>query len=37
MNSDGHLSIGAIVFPDVDQFDFTGPFEVFSRLPSSTF
>jgi len=31
-----HLRIGAIVFPKVDQFDFTGPFEVLSRIPDST-
>jgi|SRR5215469_7724444 len=32
-----HLRIGTIVFPRVDQFDFTGPFEVLSRIPDSTF
>jgi cyclohexyl-isocyanide hydratase len=32
-----HLHIGAVVFPGIDQFDFTGPFEVLSRLPDSTF
>jgi cyclohexyl-isocyanide hydratase len=32
-----HLEIGAIVFPNMDQCDFTGPFEVLSRLPDSTF
>ena len=32
-----HLHIGAIIFPGVDQSDFTGPFEVLSRLPDSTF
>src|SRR5215469_15299233 len=32
-----HLDIGAIIFPGVDQSDFTGPFEVLSRLPDSTF
>jgi cyclohexyl-isocyanide hydratase len=32
-----HLHIGAIIFPRIDQFDFTGPFEVLSRLPNSTF
>ena len=32
-----HLHIGAIIFPDIDQSDFTGPFEVLSRLPDSTF
>lgn len=34
---DQHLHIGAIVFPQVDQADLTGPFEVLSRLPDSTF
>jgi len=32
-----HLEIGAIIFPKMDQCDFTGPFEVLSRLPDSTF
>jgi len=32
-----HLHIGAIVFPDMDQADLTGPFEVLSRVPNSTF
>lgn len=32
-----NLHIGAIIFPGVDQSDFTGPFEVLSRLPDSTF
>ena len=31
------LRIGAIVFPKVDQMDFTGPFEVLSRIPNSRF
>lgn len=34
---DQHLAIGGFVFPDMDQIDFTGPFEVLSRLPNSTF
>ena len=33
----GQLKIGAIVFPQMDQMDFTGPFEVLSRLPDSKF
>jgi len=37
MNHEGHLNIGAMIFPGIDQLDFTGPFEVFSRLPDSTF
>jgi cyclohexyl-isocyanide hydratase len=32
-----HLEIGGIIFPGMDQFDFTGPFEVLSRVPNSTF
>jgi len=32
-----HLSIGAIIYPQIDQADFTGPFEVLSRIPNSTF
>src|SRR5271170_319462 len=34
---DAHLDIGAIIYPLIDQIDFTGPFEVLSRLPDSTF
>lgn len=32
-----HLNIGAIIFPDLDQTDFTAPFEILSRVPNSTF
>jgi cyclohexyl-isocyanide hydratase len=32
-----HMHIGAVIFPEVDQSDFTGPFEVLSRLHGSTF
>jgi cyclohexyl-isocyanide hydratase len=32
-----HVQIGAIVFPQVDQMDLTGPFAVLSRLPNSSF
>jgi len=32
-----HLQIGSLIFPQIDQSDFTGPFEVFSRIPSSTY
>jgi cyclohexyl-isocyanide hydratase len=35
--ADRHLHIGAIIYPSMDQIDFTGPFEVLSRLPNSTF
>ena len=31
------IQIGAIVFPDMDQIDLTGPFAVLSRLPNSSF
>lgn len=29
------LSIGILVFPQLDQIDFTGPFEVLTRLPDT--
>jgi cyclohexyl-isocyanide hydratase len=32
-----HLHMGGLVFPRMDQSDFTGPFEVLSRIPESTF
>ena len=32
-----HLQIGSLLFDKLDQIDLTGPFEVFSRLPSSTY
>lgn len=31
------LRIGGIIFPALDQADFTGPFEVLSRVPDSEF
>jgi cyclohexyl-isocyanide hydratase len=34
---DTHLQIGSLLFEGVDQIDLTGPFEVFSRLPNSTY
>lgn len=30
------LRIGSLLFPQLDQLDFTGPFEVFSRLPGAS-
>jgi cyclohexyl-isocyanide hydratase len=36
-SQNSHLNIGAIIFPGMNQFDFTGPFEVLARLPDSTF
>jgi cyclohexyl-isocyanide hydratase len=32
-----HLTIGALIFPRMDQIDFSGPFEVLSRIPNATF
>jgi len=37
MSERQHLQIGAILFPQMDQADFTGPFEVLSRISDSTF
>jgi cyclohexyl-isocyanide hydratase len=37
INPEVPLNLGAIVFPRMDQIDFTAPFEVLSRLPNSTF
>jgi cyclohexyl-isocyanide hydratase len=31
-----HLTIGCLIFPRMDQIDFTGPFEVLSRTPNAT-
>lgn len=32
-----HLDIGGLIFPDMDQSDFTGPFEILSRLTGARF
>jgi cyclohexyl-isocyanide hydratase len=32
-----HLTIGALIYPGMDQCDFTGPFEALVRVPNSTF
>jgi hypothetical protein len=37
MRGSKQLQIGALIFAGVDQIDFTGPFEVFSRLPGATY
>jgi putative intracellular protease/amidase len=37
MSSTESLTIGGIVFEDMDQADFTGPFEVLSRVTDSVF
>jgi len=34
---DVHLQIGSLLYEGVDQIDLTGPFEVLSRLPNSTY
>jgi cyclohexyl-isocyanide hydratase len=31
------LQIGSLLFDDIDQIDLTGPFEVLSRIPNSTY
>jgi cyclohexyl-isocyanide hydratase len=36
MNPTGSLTIGCLIFPQQDQIDFTGPFEVLSRIADST-
>jgi cyclohexyl-isocyanide hydratase len=35
--NDVHLQIGSLLFEGVDQIDLTGPFEVLSRIPNSTY
>jgi cyclohexyl-isocyanide hydratase len=32
-----HLNIGSLLFEKLDQIDLTGPFEVLSRIPNSTY
>ena len=34
---DKHLQIGSLLFEALDQIDLTGPFEVLSRIPNSTY
>ncbi len=34
---DKHLTIGSLLFEGLDQIDLTGPFEVLSRIPNSTY
>lgn len=34
---DVHLQIGSLLFEQIDQIDLTGPFEVLSRIPNSTY
>ena len=35
--ADVHLKIGGLIFPNMDQCDFTGPFEALARVPNSSF
>jgi cyclohexyl-isocyanide hydratase len=35
--NDIHLKVGSLIYPSMDQCDFTGPFEALSRIPNSTF
>jgi cyclohexyl-isocyanide hydratase len=35
--SDRHLQMGSLLFEGLDQIDLTGPFEVLSRIPNSTY
>jgi cyclohexyl-isocyanide hydratase len=37
ISNDTHLSIGSLMFDGMDQIDLTGPFEVLSRLPNSSY
>jgi cyclohexyl-isocyanide hydratase len=37
IDSDRHLQIGSLIFEGLDQIDLTGPFEVLSRIPNSTY
>jgi cyclohexyl-isocyanide hydratase len=32
-----HLTIGGLIYPNMDQCDFTGPFEALARVPNSNF
>ena len=35
--TDKHLQIGSLLFDGLDQIDLTGPFEILSRMPDSTY
>ena len=37
IDPDRHLQIGSLLFEGIDQIDLTGPFEVLSRIPNSTY
>jgi cyclohexyl-isocyanide hydratase len=34
---DTHLQVGSLLFEGLDQIDLTGPFEILSRIPNSTY
>jgi cyclohexyl-isocyanide hydratase len=34
---DTHLTIGGLIYPNMDQCDFTGPFEALAHVPNSRF
>jgi cyclohexyl-isocyanide hydratase len=35
--ADTHLHIGSLLFEGIDQIDLTGPFEILSRIPNTTY
>ncbi|WP_193048413.1 DJ-1/PfpI family protein [Mycolicibacterium baixiangningiae] len=37
MDTEAHLQIGSLLFDGLDQIDLTGPFEILSRIPNSTY
>jgi len=37
IDPDQHLQIGSLLFEGLDQIDLTGPFEVLSRIPNSSY
>jgi cyclohexyl-isocyanide hydratase len=37
ISQDQHLQIGSLLFEGLDQIDLTGPFEILSRIPNSTY
>ncbi len=37
ISEDIHLQIGSLLFEGLDQIDLTGPFEILSRIPNSTY
>lgn len=37
ISQETHLQIGSLLFEGLDQIDLTGPFEILSRIPNSTY